>query len=214
MMDDRLDEQLRDLAAEYHRPPETPREEMWTAIQKQRAEYRAPRAPRWKPIVWGGLAAAAVLTLGIYIGSVVGRNGSSGVASGNRSNGPDTSDIRPNDPDRAFKIAAVQYLGETEEFLTVFRADVRQGVVDKNAATRARQLLSSNRLLMDSPAAQDPEIGRLLEDLELVLAEIARVSGTETSQEEAGFIDDGIEEGGLLDRLRTAVPSGTPGIGL
>jgi hypothetical protein len=48
-----------------------------------------------------------------------------------------------------------------------------------------------------------------------VLAEIARVSGTETSKEEAGFIDDGIEEGGLLDRLRTAVPAGNPaGIGL
>ena len=41
-------------------------------------------------------------------------------------------------PDRAFKIAAVQYLGETEEFLTVFRADVRQGVVDRNAPARAR----------------------------------------------------------------------------
>jgi hypothetical protein len=47
-----------------------------------------------------------------------------------------------------------------------------------------------------------------------VLAEIAQVSGTEPSQEEAGFIDDGIEEGGLLERLRTAVPAGQPGIGL
>jgi hypothetical protein len=117
-------------------------------------------------------------------------------------------------PDRAFKIAAVQYLGETEEFLTVFRADLKQGQVDKNAPERARQLLTSNRLLMDSPAAQDPEIGGLLEDLELVLAEIARVSGTEASQEEAGFIDEGIEQGGLLERLRTAVPAGQPGIGL
>ena len=43
MMDDRLDEQLKDLAAEYNRPPETPREEMWAAIQKNRAAYRAPR---------------------------------------------------------------------------------------------------------------------------------------------------------------------------
>ena len=117
-------------------------------------------------------------------------------------------------PDRAFKIAAVQYLGETEEFLTVFRADVRARRGRSQRTCSRPQLLSSNRLLMDSPAAQDPEIGRLLEDLELVLAEIARVSGTEPSREEAGFIDDGIEEGGLLDRLRTAVPAGTAGIGL
>lgn len=210
MMDDRLDEQLRDLAAEYNRPPETPREEMWAAIQKNRVAYRAPRRITWKPLAWAGLAAAAVLVVGIFIGIGVNRN--KGIAAG-----PDSSgvNIQPNDPDRAFKIAAVQYLGETEEFLTLFRADVRQGAVDPNAATRARQLLSSNRLLMDSPAAQDPETSGLLEDLELVLAEIARVSGSETSKEEAGFIDDGIEEGGLLDRLRTAVPAGNPtGIGL
>ena len=211
MMDDRLDEQLKDLASEYNRPPETPREEMWTAIQKTRVADRAPRRIAWKGLAWGGLAAAAVLVIGILIGTGIGRKGPETAA-----NTGDTGvTIKPNDPDRAFKIAAVQYLGETEEFLTLFRADVRQGAVDPNAATRARQLLSSNRLLMDSPAAQDPEIGGLLEDLELVLAEIARVSGTETSQEEAGFIDDGIEEGGLLDRLRTAVPAGNPtGIGL
>ena len=211
MMDDRLDEQLEELAAEYHRPPETPREEMWAAIQKNRVTYRAPKRFAWKPLAWGGLAAAAVLVIGIMIGIGVTPNRD---IAGNDSTDTRVPEVNPNDPDRAFKIAAVQYLGETEEFLTLFRADVRQGAVDPNAAARARQLLSSNRLLMDSPAAQDPEIGRLLEDLELVLAEIARVSGTGTSQEEAGFIDDGIEEGGLLDRLRTAVPSGTPGIGL
>jgi hypothetical protein len=210
MMDDRLDEQLKDLAAEYNRPPETPREEMWATIQKTRVADRAPKRITWKPLAWGGLAAAAVLVVGIFIG--IGVNRSNGIAEG-----PDSSGvrIRPNDPDRAFKIAAVQYLGETEEFLTLFRADVRQGAVDPNSSTRARQLLSSNRHLMYSPAAQDPEISGLLEDQELVLAEIARVSGTETSKEEAGFIDDGIEEGGLLDRLRTAVPAGNPaGIGL
>ena len=208
MMDDRLDEQLRDLAGDYNRPPDTPRDQMWTAIQRERSARRAPKRIGWKPVVWAGLAAAAVLTLGIFIG----RMGTSGTQIAEF---PGTEPrIDTTGPDRAFKIAAVQYLGETEEFLTVFRADVRQGQVDENAPRRARQLLSSNRLLMDSPAAQDPEIGGLLQDLELVLAEIARVSGTEPSQEEAGFIDEGIEEGGLLERLRTAVPAGQPGIGL
>jgi hypothetical protein len=211
MMDDRLDEQLESLAAEYNRPPETPREEMWTAIQKNRVTYQAPKRISWKPLAWGGLAAAAVLVIGILIGT--GISGKNPVVADRP--GEDRVTIKPNDPDRAFKVAAVQYLGETEEFLTLFRADVRQGAIDPNAAARARQLLSSNRLLMDSPAAEDPEISGLLEDLELVLAEIARVSGSETSKEEAGFIDDGIEEGGLLDRLRTAVPAGNPtGIGL
>ena len=60
MMDDRLDEQLQDLAAEYNRPPETPREEMWTAIQRNRAAGRMRKPFRWKPLVWSGLAAAAL----------------------------------------------------------------------------------------------------------------------------------------------------------
>lgn len=209
MMDDKLDEQLRALTADYHEPPATPRDAIWMAIEKERAGYRASRRIGWKPFAWAGLAAAAVLALGIFIGRELSGNGAQ--LAGNTPNGVviDTSG-----PDRAFKIAAVQYLGETEEFLTVFRADLKQGQVDQSVPERARQLLSSNRLLMDSPAAQDPEISGLLQDLELVLAEIARVSGTDPSQEEAGFIDEGIEQGGLLERLRTAVPAGQPGIGL
>lgn len=209
MMDDKLDEQMRALAGDYNQPPATPREEMWAAIQRDRVARRATRRIGWKPFVWGGLAAAAVLALGIFIGRS-GNGDSTQVAE----SGQSEPGINLTGPDKAFKIAAVQYLGETEEFLTVFRADVRQGQVDKNAPQRARQLLSSNRLLMDSPAAQDPKISGLLEDLELVLAEIARVSGTQPSQEEAGFIDEGIEQGGLLERLRTAVPAGQAGIGL
>ena len=38
MLDDRFDDQLRDAARDYNAPPETPREEMWAAIQARRAE--------------------------------------------------------------------------------------------------------------------------------------------------------------------------------
>ena len=209
MMDDKLDEQLRDLTAGYNQPPETPREAMWTAIQKDRSARKAPRRAGWKPLIWGGLAAAAVLLLGILIGIEVNRTGDPEIAKT-----PGGIPDQTGNTDRAFRIAAVQYLGETEEFLTVFRADLKQGAIDKGSPQRARQLLSANRLLMDSPAAEDPRINELLQDLELVLAEIARVSGTEPGREEAGFIDDGLEQGGLLERLRTAVPAGQPGIGL
>ena len=104
MMDDQLDEQLRDLAGDYHRPPETPRDEMWTAIQRDRASRRAPKRIGWKPLVWGGLAAAAVLTLGIFIGGRMRSNGNPQVA---EETGTE-SGINLNGPDRAFKVAAVQ----------------------------------------------------------------------------------------------------------
>ena len=38
MLDDRLDDLLRDAAREYNDPPETPRDAMWERIVAERAE--------------------------------------------------------------------------------------------------------------------------------------------------------------------------------
>src|SRR6266850_116299 len=38
MLDDRFDDLLRESARDYNDPPETPREEMWAAMQAKRAE--------------------------------------------------------------------------------------------------------------------------------------------------------------------------------
>jgi hypothetical protein len=46
-----------------------------------------------------------------------------------------------------------------------------------------------------------------------VLAEIAQMTD-QTDKNEANMIDDGLEQGGLLSRLRTAVPAGQPTVGL
>lgn len=212
MMDDKLDDRLRDAATEYNLPPETPREVMWTAIKTGRAARATPARSSRRPLIWFGLAAAAVLALGILIGREW-QPSAAGPRNPELANTPDTT-TPSGSTDRAFHIAAVQYLGETEEFLTGFRSDLKHGGVDKTAADRARQLLSSNRLLMDSPAGQDPKIKPLLQDLELVLAEISQLTSTKASRDEAGFIDQGLEEGGLLPRLRTAVPSGPNPVGL
>ena len=76
----------------------------------------------------------------------------------------------------AYRLAAVEHLGQSEAFLTLFRASVRTGSQERLASATARQLLATNRLLLDSPAAQDRKTRLLLEDLELVLAEIAQLS--------------------------------------
>jgi hypothetical protein len=65
----------------------------------------------------------------------------------------------------------------------------------------------SNRLLMDSPAAEDPKVSRLLDDIELVLAQIAQLP-VEDKQADAQMITDGLEAGGILTRIRTEVTSG------
>src|SRR2546425_3305298 len=61
MMDDRLGERLEQAARDYHRPPATPREELWARIQAERARRRAaPRVLVLRPWLRWGLAAAAV----------------------------------------------------------------------------------------------------------------------------------------------------------
>ena len=108
----------------------------------------------------------------------------------------------------AYRLATTEHLGQSEAFLTLFRASVRHGGNERVASATARQLLATNRLLLDSPAAQNGRTRLLLQDLELVLAEIAQLSPRPTSGE-LELINDGLENGGMMSRLRTAVPSGT-----
>ncbi len=78
MIDDSLDETVRDAAQSYHEPPEPPREAMWSAIERARAEGRVSppiplrSAPRW---VAAFASMAAVLVIGIAIGRMSGSAG-------------------------------------------------------------------------------------------------------------------------------------------
>jgi ubiquinone biosynthesis protein UbiJ len=107
----------------------------------------------------------------------------------------------------AYHLATTEHLGQSEAFLTLFRASVRGGGSERLASATARQLLATNRLLLDSPAASDARTRLLLQDLELVLAGIAQLSPQPRSRD-LDLITEGLEQGGVLSRLRTAVPSG------
>ena len=194
------DDRIRELAEGVNVPPPTPREEMWQAISARRGTRprRAPR-PRWVP--WAA-AAAAVLGVGIGIGrlSVPGSNHPAPAAA-------NVADARPVNP-TAYRLAAEEHLAQSEAFLTLFRASLQRAGDHRLASATARQLLAGNRLLLDSPAARDEATRRLLEDLELVLAEIAQLSPGSPAQD-LDLIKDGIERGDVLSRLRQAVPAGT-----
>jgi hypothetical protein len=108
----------------------------------------------------------------------------------------------------AYRLATAEHLGQSEAFLTLFRASVRGDGDERLASATARQLLASNRLLLDSPAGADRRTRLLLEDLELVLAEIAQLS-PQASSGDRELIREGMERGGVLTRLRSVVPAGT-----
>ena len=118
---------------------------------------------------------------------------------------PENDETRAPD---AFDIVAARHLSRSEVFLTLFRDALRgeEPAAELSPAT-ARQLLVRNRLLLDSPAARNPRMRRLLEDLELVLAQIAQLPA-ENQAEDTDLINDGMEAGDVLTRLRSATSTG------
>jgi hypothetical protein len=203
MDDQELDERLLRAAKAHNEPPETPREAMWEAIQRQR---RPPTEVRRLPRRWTGrpwlplaAAAAAILAVGIGIGRVTSVTTPATVAAGPKA--------QPAGSEAAYRLATTEHLGQSEEFLTLFRSTVGRTGDHQLASATARRLLTTNRLLLDSPAAVDRRTRLLLEDLELVLAGIAQLS-PHSPAEDVDLIREGIERGDVMPRLRTAVPSG------
>jgi hypothetical protein len=197
MMDDRFEELLGDAARDYHRPPETPREEMWQRITARRAARR--RRLVLRPAARWGAGLAAVLAVGIAIGRWTG--GTRGAGASATAGGADQVAAL------AYRVAAAQYLSRTEALLTGFRAETRTGEPAAQFTVQARDLLTTTRLMLDSPAARDPRLKSLLEDLELVLAQIAQLPAG-GDREDVHLIDQGMDQRSVLLRLRTAVPAG------
>lgn len=208
--DDRLSESLRSAARSYNDPPELTRaqlDEMWTSIEresfsKERGSMGSavtPIRPRWLS-ARTLLPIAATLILGVAIGRVS--------APGR---------VAPQDSTR-MTIAAVldsvaipepyqsttsRYLGQTVALLASLPGEVRAGRPGEPYLGRAHDLLLTTRLLLDSPAASDPRFRTLLEDLELVLAQVVRLQSVQ-SQDELDLIRQALEQRDVLPRLRTA----------
>jgi len=209
MTEEKFQEFLREAAQDYHRPPEPPRADMWQAIRaaRQAAEAeRARRAWRWRrgvfrsPVVRWGVGVAAALVIGIGIGRLMPRGAETQLAGG-----PDAEPaVETTGPSAAYQFAANEHLGRVEMFLTAFRVDARTGRPVSDSPDQARQLLSTTRLLLDSPASDDSQLRTLLEDIELVLVQISQFAGPE-DDEELDLIDDSLERRSVLLRLQTAL---------
>jgi hypothetical protein len=227
MMDDRFDDLLRDSAREYNDPPETPREELWQRIVAAREAERGASKEKTedadgershvlpfrrrshvrpgRPLTWAA-GIAAVLALGIGLGRMSVKQPASVAISAPVAS---SSAPAPRATGVAYRVATTEHLSQSEAFLTLFRTSVRgKEGNERLASATARQLLATNRLLLDSPAAADARTRLLLQDLELVLAEIAQLSPQPKSRD-LQLITEGLEQGGVLSRLRTAVPAGT-----
>ena len=209
MTDDRFDELMRDAAQTYHRPPDAPLDEMWAEVERTAwSATPSARAPRYS-LRAPGWAIAATLILGIGIGraslifnrtaptapNVQAPSGANTVASTRA----DSSVAQP------YEAETSKYLGQTAALLIALPSEMRAGRADDQFVARAGELLSRTRLLLDSPAANDPSMRSLLDDLELVLAQVVRLQNDQTSRTELDLINRALEQRDVILRLRTAV---------
>jgi hypothetical protein len=206
MDENRFDEVLRELPRSVNNPPEPPLDEMWGVIED--AHFNSPASiPRsggmTSPTPW--IAAAAALVLGIGIGHYIPMakeappNAASTSASASTPPGADTSAVAD-----AYRDQTSRYLGQAAALLISLPAKSASGETDASFAGKAAELLVTTRLLIDSPAAQDPKLRSLLEDLELVLVQIARLRG-ERSKGDLDLIHQTVEQGDVLSRVNSAV---------
>jgi hypothetical protein len=200
--DPKFEQWLKDVAGTtYHAPRTTPREEMWARIEAARRSKPVIELRPWMRWV---AAAAAVLVLGIGIGRW-------------RANQQPPTGGAPvvvaaadsTEPDVAYQVAATQYLSRTEAFLTSFRTDMATDHSANRArlASQARDLLTTTRLMLDSPAGDDQRLRSLLEDLELVLVQISQLGDTHNGRD-ADLINQGMNQSNVLPKLRSAIPAG------
>ena len=216
MTEDEMDERTREALRGYRVPPEPPLEEMWEAIESRhfgapvvsltdRANARGRATRRWRlgAPSWSVLVAgmAAALIIGVGVGRMSG--GIAPVVAESREGTYDywSANAEP------YRDATTEYLGQTVALLTALPAAARDGQPDARFLTQAGDLLSTTRLLLDSPAAaSDPRLKNLLEDLELVLAQLARLP-SEHGKTELNLIREALVQRDVVPRLRSAVVS-------
>jgi hypothetical protein len=114
----------------------------------------------------------------------------------------------------AYRLAVVNHVVGSEAMITAFRASARRGETDAQLAKWSRDLLGQTRLLESSAPSDDVTMKRLLEDLELVLAQIVQYTNRGThSPDDLGLIERSIRRRSVMSNIRNIsagqLPSGT-----
>lgn len=205
MSEEKFEAWLKENADDYHRPPgDVPRDEMWNAIVRSRQARPTVVAGRWSRIAhrWPmAIAASLLIGAGIGVGYWMRGPGTQAPVAITTRNIPDS--VISN---TTYEVASVAHLTAVESMLTSFRAE-QQTETQATLQYLARDLLATTRLLMDSPAADNPSRRQLLADLEYVLAQIVLLNPNAPAEDRA-MVDRAITREQVLTRIRSSIPAG------
>jgi hypothetical protein len=202
--DPKLDALLDDAARTYRVPPEPPLDVIWSRVEAQVFTQAPVRRTvfDWRTL---GAAIAASLVIGVVMGRASARANRGPVISVNTAVAVKATSVA------APQAAAASYQRATEEFLgstaLLLAALPRNGSAERPSALlpeQATQLLTTTRLLLDSPVGSNPRMKALLQDLELVLAQVARLR-PRREKAELSMITQTLEDRDLVPRIRSAV---------
>lgn len=195
MTEEKLQELLQEASRNWRVAPEPRVADMWERIEA--AHFDRPRqrlTPRW----WVLLSAvAAAMVFGVAIGRY---------SASDRPSPPQV--VRQAGVAEPYGTQTTELLGQTAVLLAALPREAGEGSSQTRFAAQAEQLLVTTRLLLDSPVASDQRLRVLLEDLELVLAQVAQLpAAARRNPAELEIITEALEERDVVPRIRTAVAS-------
>lgn len=191
MNEQELERLLRESGDQYRIPPEPRFDAIWRRVEH--ATFDAPQ-----PVVqrrWlGPLALAATLVIGVGLGFGASRLGF-------RATTADTveSTVAAAPGPNPFVGVAGDYLQQTSALLAAVSHDASGDAFVPGAIDRARELLSTTRLVLDA-GVTDPALRDLLEDLELVLIQIVRLPQNRPAAD-AQLINETLDQRDVMPRL-------------
>jgi hypothetical protein len=203
MMDDK---ELEKMARTHNPPPEVPRDRMWEKIDAARSDRRGVVQPDFTPrrspafrILRMAAGVAAILVLGVFIGRMSEQQPAPvPVPVAVHEVQTTDSEIKKD----IYRLAARDLFSRADFLLTDFK--VRSCGKDdlSEVPAWAGGMLVQTRLLMDTDVAEDVQMKNLLDELELVLAQIVGLSRDNCAGDMA-WIRQGLQERDTIDRLRT-----------
>jgi hypothetical protein len=198
MSEEKFERLMKDAAESFRRPPAAPLDEMWASIEGATFGGSLPAKKQVRLTANPWLRMAAVLVLGVVIG-----RGTTLFTTNPPAPTQAPATAAANEAD-AYQLTTDRYLVQTASLLVQLPKKIQSGKPDSAFIERANRSLQELRMLMDSPAANKPQLRSLFEDLEMVLVQVVQMprNGSAT---DASLIRQALEQRDVMPRLRDAV---------